>query len=146
MRRATLLAAPSLTARDGDAEGLPNVVVEAAASGLPVVATRHSGIPEAVEDGETGFLVREGDAGRACRADRGAARVRGPAGGNGLRGAARWRRNGSTGPGRPSGSRRSTTRWRDWAEASRYEIVIASVASNPVQPGVHWLPSLRSSQ
>ena len=68
MRRATLLAAPSVTARDGDAEGLPNVVVEAAASGIPVVATRHSGIPEAVEDGETGFLVREGD--RADLADR----------------------------------------------------------------------------
>ena len=61
MRRATLLAVPSRTARDGDAEGLPNVVVEGAASGIPVVATRHSGIPEAVEDGETGFLVREGD-------------------------------------------------------------------------------------
>jgi colanic acid/amylovoran biosynthesis glycosyltransferase len=63
MRRAAVLAAPSLTARDGDAEGLPNVVVEAAASGLPVVATLHSGIPEAVMDGETGFLVPEGDAG-----------------------------------------------------------------------------------
>jgi glycosyltransferase involved in cell wall biosynthesis len=62
MRRAAVLAAPSLTAADGDAEGLPNVVVEAAASGLPVVATRHSGIPEAVEDGKTGFLVPEGDA------------------------------------------------------------------------------------
>lgn len=63
MRRAAVLAAPSLTAADGDAEGLPNVVVEAAASGLPVVATRHSGIPEAVENGKTGFLVAEGDAG-----------------------------------------------------------------------------------
>ena len=63
MRRAAVLAAPSLTAADGDAEGLPNVVVEAAASGLPVVATHHSGIPEAVEDGKTGFLVAEGDSG-----------------------------------------------------------------------------------
>jgi glycosyltransferase involved in cell wall biosynthesis len=62
MRRASLLAAPSITARDGDAEGLPTVVVEAAASGLPVVATRHSGIPEAVTDAETGFLVPERDA------------------------------------------------------------------------------------
>jgi len=62
MRRASVLAAPSLTAGDGDAEGLPNVVVEAAASGLPVVAALHSGIPEAVTDGETGFLVPEGDA------------------------------------------------------------------------------------
>lgn len=61
MRRATLLVMPSVTARDGDAEGLPNVVVEGAASGIPVVATRHSGIPEAVEDGVTGYLVREGD-------------------------------------------------------------------------------------
>jgi glycosyltransferase involved in cell wall biosynthesis len=63
MRRASVLAAPSVTASDGDAEGLPNVVVEAAASGLPVVGTRHSGIPEAIEDGVTGFLVPEGDAG-----------------------------------------------------------------------------------
>jgi colanic acid/amylovoran biosynthesis glycosyltransferase len=62
MRRASVLAAPSLTAADGDAEGLPNVVVEAAASGLPVVGTRHSGIPEAIEDGVTGFLVPEGHA------------------------------------------------------------------------------------
>jgi glycosyltransferase involved in cell wall biosynthesis len=61
MRRASVLAAPSLTAADGDAEGLPNVVVEAAASGLAVVATRHSGIPEAVQDGVSGYLVREGD-------------------------------------------------------------------------------------
>ena len=61
MGRAALLAAPSVTAADGDAEGLPHVVVEAAAAGLPVVATRHSGIPEAVAEGESGFLVAEGD-------------------------------------------------------------------------------------
>jgi glycosyltransferase involved in cell wall biosynthesis len=63
MRRASVLAAPSMTAADGDAEGLPNVVVEAAASGLPVVGTTHSGIPEAIDEGVTGFLVPEGDAG-----------------------------------------------------------------------------------
>lgn len=63
MRRASVLAAPSITAADGDAEGLPNVVVEAAASGLPVVGTRHSGIPEAIEDDVSGFLVPEGDVG-----------------------------------------------------------------------------------
>jgi glycosyltransferase involved in cell wall biosynthesis len=63
MGRASVLAAPSLTAADGDAEGLPNVVVEAAASGLPVVGTTHSGIPEAIEEGVTGFLVPERDAG-----------------------------------------------------------------------------------
>lgn len=63
MRRGSVLAAPSLTAADADAEGLPNVVVEAAASGLPVVGTKHSGIPEAIEDGVSGFVVPEGDAG-----------------------------------------------------------------------------------
>lgn len=62
MRRATVLAAPSVTARDGDAEGLPNVIVEAAASALPAIGTAHSGIPEAIVDGETGFLVAERDA------------------------------------------------------------------------------------
>lgn len=63
MRRAWLIAAPSLTARDGDSEGLPTVLVEAAASGLPAVATDHAGIPEAVAEGRTGFLVPERDTG-----------------------------------------------------------------------------------
>lgn len=61
MQRAWLLAAPSVTAGDGDAEGLPTVLCEAAAAGLPVVATRHSGIPEAVSEGETGLLSPERD-------------------------------------------------------------------------------------
>jgi glycosyltransferase involved in cell wall biosynthesis len=61
MQRAWLIAAPSLTASDGDAEGLPTVLVEAAASGLPAVATHHSGIAEVVADGRTGMLVPEGD-------------------------------------------------------------------------------------
>jgi glycosyltransferase involved in cell wall biosynthesis len=61
MRRSAVLAAPSLTAHDGDAEGLPNVVVEAAASGLAVVGSGHSGIPEAIDDGRTGFVVPEGE-------------------------------------------------------------------------------------
>ncbi len=60
VRSAALLAAPSVTARGGDAEGLPTTVVEAMASAVPVVATHHSGIPEAVSDGITGFLVPEG--------------------------------------------------------------------------------------
>lgn len=60
MRRAAVLAVPSLTARDGDAEGLPNVAVEAAASGLAVVGSDHSGIPEAIADGHSGFVVPEG--------------------------------------------------------------------------------------
>lgn len=62
MGRAWLLTAPSLTARDGDAEGLPTVIIEAAAAGLPVVASDHSGAPEAVDDGASGFVVPEGDA------------------------------------------------------------------------------------
>jgi glycosyltransferase involved in cell wall biosynthesis len=61
MAQALALVVPSRTAAGGDAEGLPTVVLEAQARGLPVVATRHAGIPEAVEDGRTGLLVGEGD-------------------------------------------------------------------------------------
>lgn len=67
MGRAWLLAAPSITARDGDAEGLPTAVVEAAAASLPVVASDHSGAPEAVADGRSGFIVPEGDAAALAR-------------------------------------------------------------------------------
>jgi glycosyltransferase involved in cell wall biosynthesis len=49
----------SVTAADGDVEGIPNVVVEAAATGLPVVGTRHGGIVEVIEDGRSGLLVPE---------------------------------------------------------------------------------------
>ena len=45
----------------GDEEGLPVAILEAMAAGIPVVATRHAGIPEAVADGETGLLSAEGD-------------------------------------------------------------------------------------
>ncbi|MBP0000103.1 MAG: glycosyltransferase [Cyanobacteria bacterium SID2] len=61
MNRAKVLATPSVTASDGDTEGLPNVVLEAQAMNLPVVATVHAGIPEAVLHEETGFLVPERD-------------------------------------------------------------------------------------
>lgn len=61
MNRAQLLAAPSITASQGDSEGLPNVVLEAQAMALPVVSTTHAGIPEAVIHGETGFLTAERD-------------------------------------------------------------------------------------
>ncbi len=51
----------SITASDGDSEGTPVSVMEAGASGLPVIATRHGGIVDAVIDGKTGILVAEGD-------------------------------------------------------------------------------------
>lgn len=46
---------------DGDSEGTPLAILEASSCGLPVVSTRHAGIIEAVRDGESGFLVDEGD-------------------------------------------------------------------------------------
>jgi len=46
---------------DGNAEGTPVSILEAGASGLAVVATRHMGIADVVNDGDTGFLVDEGD-------------------------------------------------------------------------------------
>ena len=52
MQQAEIFALPSQTARNGDSEGLPFVILEAMASAIPVVSTLHSGIPEAVIDGE----------------------------------------------------------------------------------------------
>lgn len=47
--------------KTGDQEGLPVAILEAMAMSLPVISTRHAGIPEAVQDGDTGLLVDEGD-------------------------------------------------------------------------------------
>ena len=53
---------PSITARDGDCEGgAPVGLIEMAATGLPVVSTRHCDIPEVIEDGVGGLLADEGD-------------------------------------------------------------------------------------
>lgn len=61
MRKASMLVLPSITAKTGDAEGLGMVLLEAAVSGVPVIGTQHGGIPEAIIDEQTGFLVRERD-------------------------------------------------------------------------------------
>ena len=61
MRGALAVCVPSVETAEGDAEGLPNVVLEAMAAGAPVIATHHAGIGEAVEDGRTGLLVPPGD-------------------------------------------------------------------------------------
>jgi colanic acid/amylovoran biosynthesis glycosyltransferase len=61
MADAHLFILPSVTAENGDKEGTPTVLLEAQSMGLPVVSTYHAGIPEIVEDGETGLLVPERD-------------------------------------------------------------------------------------
>jgi len=61
MQQARMFVHPSRTSGDGNREGIPNSMLEAMASGAPVVATRHGGIPEAVTDGATGLLVPEDD-------------------------------------------------------------------------------------
>lgn len=57
---------PSVTAVNGDMEGLPVVIMEALSSGLPVIATNHSSIPEIIEDNKTGFIVKEKDSDMLC--------------------------------------------------------------------------------
>ena len=52
---------PSITAKNGDAEGLPVSIVEAQASGVPVVTSARGGASEGIEDGKTGFAFPEGD-------------------------------------------------------------------------------------
>ncbi|MDR3518582.1 MAG: glycosyltransferase [Azospirillaceae bacterium] len=59
---ADLFMLPSRRARDGDRDGLPNVLMEAQAMGLACLATRTAGIPELIIDGQTGILVPPDDA------------------------------------------------------------------------------------
>jgi colanic acid/amylovoran biosynthesis glycosyltransferase len=58
---AHVLLQPSITASDGDQEGIPVALMEALAAGMPVISTLHTGIPELVEHGRAGFLVPERD-------------------------------------------------------------------------------------
>ena len=61
MKEADLFLHHSVTAKNGDKEGIPTVIMEAMAMGLPVISTYHSGIPELIDDGINGFLVEEKD-------------------------------------------------------------------------------------
>lgn len=61
MRKTDIFLAPSVTSRTGSQEGIPVVLMEAMAHRLPVVATRHSGIPEIVINGQNGLLADERD-------------------------------------------------------------------------------------
>ena len=58
---ADIFVHPSVIARNGDKEGIPGTIVEAMSAGLPVVSTFHAGIPYIIENGVTGFLVKEWD-------------------------------------------------------------------------------------
>ena len=59
--RSHIFLHPSQTGRDGNQEGVPNSMLEAMATGLPVFATQHGGIPEAIENGVSGVLAPERD-------------------------------------------------------------------------------------
>jgi glycosyltransferase involved in cell wall biosynthesis len=59
LHSADVFVHPSVTAKSGDQEGIPNSMLEAMATGLAPLVTRHAGIPEAVQDGVTGWLVDE---------------------------------------------------------------------------------------
>lgn len=61
MQKARAFVQHSIRTQDGDSEGTPVAVLEAGASGLPVVATRHAGIKDAVIHEKTGLLIDEGD-------------------------------------------------------------------------------------
>jgi glycosyltransferase involved in cell wall biosynthesis len=61
MRSARCFVQHSMEAPNGDCEGTPVGILEAGASGLPIVSTRHAGIPDVIVENETGFLVDEGD-------------------------------------------------------------------------------------
>lgn len=65
---ASVFVMPSFVAENGDRDGIPNVILEAMAMEVPVIASRISGIPEAIEHGQTGLLVDEKNAAQLAKA------------------------------------------------------------------------------
>ena len=61
MREADIFMMPYSVGKHGEREGLPNVIKEAQATGLPVISTALGGVPEVVREGVTGFLIQEKD-------------------------------------------------------------------------------------
>jgi colanic acid/amylovoran biosynthesis glycosyltransferase len=61
MRRASAIVSPCVVSACGDRDGLPTVLLEALAVGLPAISTTVAGIPEIIEDGQTGLLVPPAD-------------------------------------------------------------------------------------
>jgi colanic acid/amylovoran biosynthesis glycosyltransferase len=66
--RTDMFVLPSVITANGTMEGLPNVLIEALAAGVPAVTTNISGIPELIRDGETGLLAEQGDSADLGRA------------------------------------------------------------------------------
>lgn len=65
---ADLFVLPCVETKEGDKDGLPNVLMEALATGVPVISTALSAVPELIEDKVTGLLLPQGDAESIARA------------------------------------------------------------------------------
>jgi len=61
LRKASIFALPCIIGKDGNRDGLPTVLLEAMALGVPVISTTVTGIPEIIDHGKSGFLVSPGD-------------------------------------------------------------------------------------
>ncbi len=68
LRRAGIVTLPCVVDTDGNQDALPTVLIEAAASGVPTVATRIAGVPEIIQHGRTGLVIEPGDAIALARA------------------------------------------------------------------------------